>query len=118
MKTLLIGLLFLLTQQGSAQVVVDSINLNEVPQLEFIQILGYNQGFFKKKLVVIVDYGQRFTWDKDSRVTKDGEVKVFQSMVQALNFFFDNGWDLETSFLLSIEGSGHVYHHLLRRKKH
>jgi hypothetical protein len=59
MKTLLIGLLFLLTQQGSAQ----------------------------------------------------------ESMVQALNFFFDNGWDLETSFLLSIEGSGHVYHHLLRRKK-
>lgn len=101
----------------SAQVIVDSVNLNDVPGLEFIQILGFNEGFFKKKLVVVVDFGQKYPMGQDSRVTKDGDVKVFQTMIQALNFFYNNGWDLETSYLLTIPGSGHVYHHLMRRRK-
>lgn len=113
----LIFLLMLLPMRGTSQVVVDSINLNDVPGLEFIQILGFDVGFFKKKLVVVVDFGQKYPMGQDSRVTKDGVEKVFQSMVQALNFFYNNGWDLETSFLLTVPGNGHVYHHLLRRRK-
>jgi hypothetical protein len=101
-----------------SQVIVNDINLNERKDIEFIQIVGIEKGFFSNKLVVAVDFGEEVKWKKGkgSAVLKDGKQMEFHSMVSALNFFYNNGWDFVDTYSLTVDKSSKVYHFLLRRK--
>jgi hypothetical protein len=98
---------------------VDGVNLAEKREVEYLQLVGYSQGLFKKKMVVIVDYGQKIkAFDTDTRVEgSDGKPIIFNSMMDAMNQFNGWGWELLTTYYVSVQGSGDVLHYVLRRKK-
>jgi hypothetical protein len=102
-----------------AQINVDGKDINADDNLQYIEILGADIGVFKKKIVVVVDYGQKVAImdGKDSAV-KDasGKVVIFNSMIDALNFFVANGWEYVNSYAVTITNTS-VYHYLLRRVK-
>jgi hypothetical protein len=98
---------------------VDGINLAEKKEIEYVQLLGIDMGIFKKKLTVIVDYGQKIkAFDTDTRVQDEkGEPIIFNSMVDALNHFNGQGWEFVTAYAISNPGTnGSTYHYLMRRK--
>lgn len=98
---------------------VDGVNLGEKKDVEYLQLVGYSQGVLKKKVVVIVDYGQKIkAFDTDTRVEgADGKPIIFNSMMDAMNQFNGWGWELLTTYYVSVPNSGDVLHYVLRRKK-
>ena len=118
-KQLLGAVLFLLPLFVKSQVLIDGKDINADSTLTYIEIVGADIGLFKKKLVVVVDYGQKFSiWDAKDSAVKDsaGKNYIFNTMVDALNFFSRNGWIYENSYAISVPNSGNVYHFLLKRK--
>lgn len=104
---------------AKSQITVDGKDITSDSTLTYIEIVGADIGLFKKKLVVGVDFGQKLSiWDgKDSAVKgADGKNVIFNSMVDALNFFSRNGWIYENSYAISVPNAGSVYHFLLKRK--
>ena len=104
---------------AKCQITIDGKDISSDSTLTYIEIVGADIGLFKKKLVVVVDYGQKFSiWDgKDSAVKgPDGKNYIFNTMVDALNFFSRNGWTYENSYAISVPNSGNVYRFLLKRK--
>jgi len=100
--------------------VVDGVNLADKKEVEYLQLLGIDMGIFKKKLTVIVDYGQKIkVFDTDTRVQDEkGDPIVFNSMVDALNHFNSHGWEFVTAYAIKNDGTtGSTYHYLMRRKK-
>lgn len=117
MKKVLIGLLLMTSISAKAQIVVDGVDINKLDSVQYVEILGIDQGLFQRKLQIIVDYGQKFKWGTDARIQNaQGTVMQFNTMVHPLNFFSANGWEFVTTYAVSI-GQSSVYHTLLRRKK-
>jgi hypothetical protein len=105
---------------GRGQVVVNGVNLNEVPDMQYILVMAFldMDGLFSQKLTVWVNYGQKSMNKKNASVTEDGEEKEFGSVVSALNFFYENGWDLHETFLVPQPGTTNLlFYHFLRRKR-
>lgn len=120
MKQMLFVLALLAPDFGWGQK-VDGVDLMQMREIEYIQLLGVDVGIFKKKLTVIVNYGQKIkAFDTDTQVEgDDGKAIIFNSMVDALNYFNNHGWDFVTAYAVSNPGgtSGSTYHYLMRRKK-
>ena len=116
MKNLFL-LLLLLPVVGWSQI-VDGVNIAKDTDVDYLEILGYNQGVFKKKIVIIVDYGQKIKmFESDTRVEgTDGSIIIFNSMMDAVNQFSKWGWELMFAYDVSTEGGGTVYHYVLHRK--
>ena len=93
------------------------MDLNSLP-INYCQIVGYDMGMFKKKVVILVDYGQKVTLGEASTIEDLATNKpvIFNSMVDALNFMDKNGWEYIDSYAVSMANSGSVYHYLLKRK--
>lgn len=106
---------------AQGKVVVNGVNVNDLP-IEYVQILGSDIGLFKKNVVVTVDYGQKMKFAEPQTITgDDGKHKSFESVIGALNFMSENGWEFVTAYAVTV-GSGtanqsNVYHYLLRKKK-
>lgn len=104
---------------GMAQAqIVDGKNIGEMTEVQYVEIKGVSQGLFKKKIVVIVDYGQKINaFETDARVQgPDGKAVVFNSMMDALNQFSGWGWELVTTYFISEGSSGSVINYVLRKK--
>ena len=118
-KIIITSTLWLLPLLVKSQVLVEGKDINADSTLAYIEIVGADIGLFKKKLVVGVDFGQKMSiWDGKDTAIKDKEGKniIFNTMVDALNFFSRNGWSYEASYAISVPNSGNVYHFLLKRK--
>jgi hypothetical protein len=118
-RVLILGIFSILSLTIKGQITIDGKDISSDSTLTYIEIVGADIGLFKKKLVVVVDYGQKFSiWDgKDSAVKgPDGKNYIFNTMVDALNFFSRNGWTYENSYAISVPNSGNVYRFLLKRK--
>ena len=116
-KVLFLPLLFLYSVCSGQ--IVDGVNLAEQKTVEYVEILGINTGVFKKKVVVIVDYGQKIKlYDTDTRVEDaDGKSIIFNSMMDAVNQFNGWGWELMFAYPVSEGQVNSVYHYVMRRKK-
>ena len=83
----------------SNPIFVDDVDINAIENLEFVSIIIVGKGIGTKSKV-IVDYGQKLNWaslgNPKIRNTKGGEVKSFNGAIDALNFFYLNGWDFVT----------------------
>lgn len=97
---------------------VDGVDLGKIPSIQYIEILGVNKGLFQKKIVVVVDYGQKIeAFETDTRVQgADGKPVVFNSMMDAVNRFYFWGWDLMFAYDVSSGQGGTVYHYVLKRR--
>lgn len=109
--------------------VISSLNIaytqtvNDIPirdiDVSYIQIVGTGK-LFSNKVKIEIDFGQENTfWSggKDLQLkNKDGERMKFNSMIDALNFFSENGYDFVTAYTVT-EGNKNVYHYLLKRNE-
>lgn len=86
------------------------------PRKVYCQIVG-TQKFLSNKCTVEVDYGQEkdmWAWKGQSLVDENGEKLVFNSMVDAMNFMGELGWEFQDAYVITV-GQQHVYHWLLAK---
>lgn len=82
----------------------------------YCQIVG-TQKFLSLKCTIAIDYGQERKFGEDNRVRdENGNVQSFNSMIDALNYMGDQGWDFVQAYVISM-GNQNVYHYLLKKKK-
>ena len=117
-KLLIVAAFFMLTASMSfGQVKVEGVNINEL-DISYCRLSGINKGVFTEKIVITVDYGQKFKWWKTQRIIgPNGKDIVFRSMVGALNFMEKNGWTYVNNYAITDGKGGSVYHYLLKKKK-
>ena len=103
----------------NSPIYVDDLELNSIENLEYLSIVVVNKGLGTKSKV-IVDYGQKINWaslgSPKIRTSKGGNVKAFNGSLDALNFFYANGWVFVNHSIIEsgISGIGNVF--LLKRK--
>ncbi len=122
-KFLTIAIVLVLTQTFVfSQVIIDGVDINQLPDVEYCQLLGVGK-FLSAKMNISIDYGQKrkFLGKKNFFVTdKDGKKVIFFSMIEGLNYMNNNGWEYVNSYVVTVDGSfggkQNVYHYLLRRK--
>lgn len=68
------------------------------------------------KVTIDIDYGEgRSVW-KDNRLkTEEGKVKKFNSVIDALNYMGNSGWQLVNAFPISTGNNTFVYHYVFRK---
>ncbi len=84
----------------------------------YCELLGTQQ-FLSKKVTVQVDFGQQSKFFSDNRlVDEKGEVIIFNSMVDAMNYMGTLGWEFEQAYVVTVgtgSGASNVYHWLLSK---
>lgn len=85
----------------------------------YCQIVGTSR-FMSHKVTIEIDFGQfRSIWaDNRLKDPKTGERIVFNSMIDALNFMGNQGWEFVQAYAFWMgDNSGNVYHYLLKKSK-
>lgn len=78
----------------------------------FCELVGTSK-LLSAKVNVEIDFGQNPY--KDSRIVDEkGKAKTFNSMVDAMNFMGQLGWEFEQAYVISVGGQN-VYHWLLSK---
>lgn len=115
MRNLFICLLVFLSTSVFSQVLVNDVNINELDDVKYVQLLATQKGL-SMNVVISVDYGQPRKLFKSQMIKgPDGKTKTFNSVIDALNFMSANGWEYVNSYAITVAGSN-VYHYLLKRK--
>lgn len=84
----------------------------------YCQIVGTAK-FLSKKVTITIDYGQetKFFQFQDTRIKDEttGKVAVFNSMIDALNYMGEKGWEFVQAYAITL-GNQNVYHFLLKKE--
>jgi hypothetical protein len=105
----LFGYLGLLTATG--QIIVGSVNINNL-DIQYIEMLGYNRP--SNAASIWLDFGQNYDPGRSGEFLKpinDQERVRFRSLLDALNYFYKNGWELVQAYAV-----GEFHHYVLQRK--
>jgi hypothetical protein len=83
---------------------------------EYCMLIGTAQ-LFSSRVKITVDFGEETSfWDgKEYLKDKSGNVKDFNSLVDALNYMNSLGWEFISAYPMT-SGQGSCYHYLMRRK--
>lgn len=101
---------------ANAQIVVDGVDINKIEELQYCQIVAQAK-FLSAKVTIAIDYGQEPSYGRATKIIdRHGKPVVFNSVIQALNFMYDNGWKYLDAYTLT-EGNSNVYHYTLERKE-
>lgn len=85
------------------------------------EIIG-RRGLLSNKFDTSLDFGQEggsISFDEPIRDVRNSTTKTFNSMIDALNYMCDNGWDFVQAYTIHL-GNGKsdiVYHYVIRKKK-
>ena len=82
-----------------------------------MQIVGTSK-MLSTKVNINIDFGQenKFFTGNDTQVKdENGKLMVFNSMVDALNFFGNYGYEFEQAYAITVGGQN-VYHYLMRKR--
>jgi extradiol dioxygenase family protein len=118
MKTFILTTLMILsiglTSATFAQTNIDS---TQTSKYVYCELLG-TQKFLSTKVTVSIDYGEERIFFQDTRMKDEqtGKVHAFNSMVDALNYMGNNGWEFAQAYVVTM-GQQNVYHWLLKKKK-
>ena len=88
-----------------------------VSKYNYCELLG-TANLMQTKVTVEMDFGQETKWTTDTRY-KDpntGKPKKFNSMVDAMNFMGEQGWEFVQAYVVT-SGSQNVYRWLLKKTK-
>jgi hypothetical protein len=90
-------------------------------QYVYCQIVGTSK-FMSNKITIEIDFGQfRSIWtDNRLKDPTTGERRVFNGMIDALNYMGDMGWEFVQAYVITVSsGTGYqnVYHYLLKKSK-
>lgn len=84
----------------------------------YCQIVGTAK-LFSSKVTVEIDFGQAKGFWSDNRLRgEDGKPIVFNSMVDAMNWMGNDGWEFMQAYVVTLgsgTGSQNVYHWLLKK---
>jgi len=83
----------------------------------YVEIIGTTK-LFSKKVNIEINFGQedKLFSAKDTQVKgKDGKRKIFNSMIDALNFMSKNGYDFVDAYVITIS-TQNVHHYLLKKR--
>ncbi len=90
------------------------VNLNEKEDVHMVQVVGLSN-FWGTKVTVSVDYGQKHDLRNDSYIIReDGSQIKFFSMIQALNYFLEHGWEYVDANIITISNQN-VYHYKMKK---
>jgi hypothetical protein len=99
----------------TGQVFVNGVNINAL-DISYCELVGFDFGLMKSRLMINIDYGQSFSFGQSMNVeSKKGKLLIFNSMIDALNFMEKNGWQYINQYAIS-NSNNKVYHILLKRK--
>jgi hypothetical protein len=118
MKAKILFILF--TYSGLISVQAQTVNDKLISEIdvEYVQIVGTSK-LLSNKLTIEIDFGQenKIFSAKDTQVKDtNGKLLVFNSMIDALNFMSENGYDFVSAHTITI-GNQNVYHYILKKKK-
>lgn len=85
------------------------------PKYVYCDIIGYNK-MLSNKVTVKVDFGEHTKAFADNRMKdpQTGKAKVFNSMVDALNFMSKYGWEFEQAYTVLV-GEINYQHYLMKK---
>ena len=73
--------------------------------------------FLSTDVTVEIDYGQEQSfWRPDKLEDEKGKARIFNSMIDALNYMNSKGWKFVDAYSITT-GQQNVYHWLLKREK-
>jgi len=85
----------------------------------YIEITCTPAASFKHKVVIVVDFGQQvkfFQKGKDIAITDENDKYVtFNTAIDAINFFYKNGYELNQTYA-AVTG-GYIYRYYILKKK-
>ena len=117
-KTSLIILLLLIAGVSSMAQSIGGMKVSDI-DVKYVEIVG-TANLMGTKVKVSIDFGQKkkFTWnEKDVVVVNaDGTKMKLDSMVDALNWFDEFGYEYVNSYAIT-HGNQNVYHFLLKRRE-
>jgi hypothetical protein len=89
----------------------NSLDIKDIPEdIKYCTIVGMT--VFGAKVAISIDFGQK--WSAAKSIKRDGKLFSFNSMVDALNWMEQNGWEFVDAYSIST-GNGGVYHFLMKR---
>ncbi len=72
---------------------------------------------FRVQVEISIDYGQKRNFFQDNMIRDEsGKMQTFNSMIDALNYMGNQGWEVVQSYIVN-DRNLNTYHHLLKRKK-
>ena len=99
-----------------------SQTVNDIPikdiDVDYIQIVGTSK-LLSNKVTIEIDFGQENKlWSaKDTQVKdENGKLVVFNSMIDALNFLSNNGYEFVDAYTITVSNQN-VYHYMLKKKE-
>lgn len=108
---ILISVIYCLVSTVNAQ---ENIPTEEM-QFFYCELLG-TQKMLSNKITVTIDFGQINKLVSDQRLRDDkGEVIVFNSMVDAMNWMGSRGWEFIQAYVVTVGNNQNVYHWLLKK---
>ncbi|MBK8734954.1 MAG: hypothetical protein IPL98_03340 [Saprospiraceae bacterium] len=110
MKKLII--IFLLLQLSFHSIAQDVV----APDYVFCEIIGHKKQF-NLNTTISLDIGQKRTFLQDDRMRNEetGELIKFSSMIDALNFMTERGWEFVQAYVID-DGSYNYKHWILKRR--
>ncbi|KAB7733119.1 hypothetical protein F5984_04050 [Rudanella paleaurantiibacter] len=114
MKRFLLSFLALYPAFVSAQVIVNGKDINQLPDVQYLELIQDQRPFRQQQVYAVIDYGQtiRLGELRLHRVQDEkGGDKLFGSEIDIFNFLHKNGWIHETTFARE----SCVYHIFRRR---
>lgn len=115
-QTILVLLICLTVYANSGVAQTDEPNSN-TSKFVYCELVG-TQKFLSTKVTITIDFGETKNVWKDNRLKDEvtGKVQVFNSMVDALNYMGEDGWEFVQAYVVTI-GQQNVYHWLLKQQK-
>ena len=91
--------------------------MNQNSQFTYCEIVGTAR-LLSTKINVEIDFGQSKKLLKDNRYkdSATGKPLVFNSMIDALNFMGQDGWEFVQAYTIGDQQTGYVYHFLLKKE--
>lgn len=86
-------------------------------QETYCQLIAQQKGMFSSKVKIRVDFGDEISMWKGVEKVRDeetGKVKVFNTIIDALNYMGKEGWSLVNAFPVGNKKSS-VYHFFFKR---
>jgi len=117
MKKMILSLSIIVFSFFGYSQTVNDVPIKDIPP-GFMRIVG-TEKILSTKVNINIDFGQEtkfFSTGNDTRVKdENGKLMVFNSMVDALNFFGNYGYEFEQAYAITV-GSQNVYHYLMRKR--
>jgi len=95
----------------------ENTNNENVAKYVYCEMVG-TQKLFSTKVTIALDFGEERSIWKDNRLKDEvtGRAQSFNSMVDALNYMGEQGWEFAQAYVVTV-GQQNVYHWLLKKNK-